>query len=754
MQALKQNLVKYTPSQLDSVFQMWGMDSLGKKKLQPRLEILLQRIREPIAARFAWQALSPDERMILYYIVNPARRGGARYDLALKKSDLTQKTFDVVIDSLVEKLLVWEDTIKMRNDHYLSGNKKTTTYEEVELLHPYAESVDALYNTGREIFSEKGDRSTMALDAILSSYLQNTLIEIASKYYDMEYQGYYHSVNDLRETIEDQLRQPAGAYEVLRQLKPGIRDLFKWLCEQGGKVSIADLQARTQQDTDALYETLHTFEEAALAFDTFSGGQRVLFVPSEMYPSLKQAASEAIDAPAPAELTTLSEPPQAIRDSMTTMLFDLAIVTGAAYQQAIEPTQPGNVPKRLAGKIQPLLHGKSRIISYENEDRYLEMVFDIAEELGIVRLSHPQLEGIKPRYEPAPSYDAWASLDIVGQTQRLLENWAKSTHWIDILGLNYKPADVFAYYWRPAKGRSIILEHLKQCVPGRWYTVRSLLDVIWEHNPHDAREIPYMRASEKRKTSSQRLKWLSAEGELYTGMLNSSLSEMGIVQVGYMLSELPDAEHPHNPDAFMITPLGAAALALPALNGASSPGAALSFSAANNSRPLVLQPNFEILLLHFDPPTLYKLLPFAQVQQVDVVSRLALTKSSALHGMEWGLDIDQMLGILEQSSQKEIPQNVAYTLRDWVRLYKDARISQVFMLEVSSEAVADELVASSKMKSYELRKVAPRTLVAPGTVNIQSLRSAIEKEGTTVRLQGEIIMPRNRYSMASAGTLR
>ncbi len=753
MQTFKQEIVKCSPQQLDTVFQLWGMDSLGKKKLQLRLDTLQKRVKDPIAARFVWQALSPDERTILFYIINPARRGGARHDMTLKKSGLSQKSFDAALASLKEKLLLWEDTVKLRNDRYLAGNKKTTTYEEVNLLHPYSESIDALYNTGREIFSEKGDRSIMMLDAILSQYLQGTLTETATKYYDFTYQGYYHSVVETREIIEDQLRQPAGAYEVLKQLKPDIRDLFKWLCEQGGKVSITALQAHTQQDSETLYSTLHTFEEAAIAFDTFSDGQRVLFVPSDVYPSLKQAATEAITAPAPAELVTLSEPPQAIRDSMTTMLFDLAIITGAAHQQAIEPTQAGNVPKRLATKIQPLLHGKPRVVSYDNENRYLEMVFDVAQELGIVRLSNPQLEGIKQRYEPAPSYEQWARLDVVGQTRRLLENWAKSTHWIEVLGLNYKPTDVYSYYWKPSKGRSIILEHLKQCVPGRWYTVRSLLDMIWENNPFDVRETGYMRPTEKRKTSSQHVKWLGAEGELYTGMINSSLSEMGIVQTGYLQPELPDDQHPRNPDAFMITSLGAAALSLPILDGA-FPEAALPISSANNARPLVLQPNFEILLLHFDTPTLYSLLPFVQVQQVDVVSRLTLTRASALHGMEWGLDIDQMLAVLEQNSQKEIPQNVTYTLRDWVRLFKDARISQVFMLEVSSEAVADELVSSSKLKSYELRKVAPRILVAPGTINIQSLRNAIEKESITVRLKGDIITPHNRYSMANAGMLR
>src|SRR5437588_12312925 len=142
-------------------------------------------------------------------------------------------------------------------------------------------------------------------------------------------------------------------------------------------------------------------------------------------------------------------------------------------------------------------------------------------------------------------------------------------------------------------------------------------------------------------------------------------------------------------------------------------------------------------------PTLYSLLPFAQVNQVDMVSRLTLTRASVLRGMEAGNDIEQILRILEERSQKEIPQNVAYTLRDWVKLYKDVRISQVLLLEVSSEAVADELCSSPKFKEFNLRKIAPRTLMVSNDVNVQTLRNALNKEGVIVHINSEIFTRQN-----------
>lgn len=750
MQTLKQNLVDCSPEQLEDIFHLWGMSGFDKKnKLQQRIDLLLKRVKDPVAARFVWEYLTQDERVILYRILAPAARGGARRDVTFRKIGLSEKIFEATITLLKRRLLLWEDTAKIRSERYYpsASTKSTTAYEEVNLLHPYAESMDALYAGGRELLSEKGDRSQMTLDKILATFTYQELARLAKQYYDA-YPGDYYSAIELREIIRDQLLYPQGAYEVLTKLNAAQRDLFKWLCEQDGKVSMDEVRRHTGYDDTTLYTMLSTFAEFLIAFDTFSEGRRVLFVPSDVKASLTQAATEAISSSRAAELVILTEPPRATRDSMTSLLYDMAIIVGATYQQAIEPTQAGNVPKRLGAKIQPLLHGKARIMSYEHENRYMEMIFDIAQELGIVRLSNPQVEGIKQRYEPAASLPAWSQLNTVEQTKKLLDNWIKGFRWIDIMGINYRQTESF-YYWKPALARGVILEHLQECIPGRWYTVESLLDMIWEKHPFAVRETVYMRKSDQRKTGAQHIRWRSADGELYIGLLNSSLFEMGIVQLGYQQPELPDANHPRNPDAFMITPLGAAALAL------SLPeDAAQEEPIPDGSRVLVLQPNFEILLLHFDPPTLYNLLPFAQVQQVDIVSRLVLNRNSVLRGMEAGLDIDAMIAILAQHSQKEIPQNVAYTLHDWVRLYKDARISQVFMLEVSGENVADELIASSKFKAYRLRKLAPRVLIAPGDINIQDLRRAIEKEGIIARLSGEIITPKNRYSMASAGTLR
>ena len=741
MKTFRQALIQCTTQQLEQIFHLWGMSGLPVKGPQSRQDVLLRRVQDPIAARFVWEYLSPDERQVLYRILGHSARSGTKRDVTLKKSQLSETSFEAVISSLKRLLLLWENTVKMRSERAFTRSKGVTTLEDVALLYPYMESVDALYTAGKEYFSPKSDRSTMTLDKILSSFYHGEL-DIIAKHYNIA-AGSYYTHAELRSIIEDELVLPNGAFEVLQRLDPPIRDLFKWLCEQGDKVSMQAVRKHTGLDDTTLLTALHQLEEYALAFDTFSEQERVLFIPSNTYPSLKKAAAQNEPEVVPTGLVSLASPPPGVRSSHTPIVYDVAVIIGAMYQQNIEPTQAGKVPKRLAVKIHPMLRGQPRFKFMDEEDAYMEMLFQIGQELGLVHLSQASLEGIKARYEPGLQLEQWSQLDVTEQTRRLLQCWTRSFGWLDIRGVNFRQYD--PYYWNPMAARGSILEQLQKCTPGQWYSVASLLQTIWDKDPFELRPVQYnIRPADRRKSSAMRARWNSCEGEVYIGLLSSTLYELGIVTLGYQDRGLAETDQFANPDAFMLTDLGAAVLSADSTTPVKTAASPLS----NGNRSLVLQPNFELLLLRPDMPTLYSLLPFAQVNQVDMVSRLTLTRASVLRGMEAGNDIEQILRILEERSQKEIPQNVAYTLRDWVKLYKDVRISQVLLLEVSSGTVADELCSSPKLQTFKLRKLTPRVLVVSSDINLQELRRILEKEGIIVRVSGDILTRQNRYALS------
>jgi hypothetical protein len=155
-------------------------------------------------------------------------------------------------------------------------------------------------------------------------------------------------------------------------------------------------------------------------------------------------------------------------------------------------------------------------------------------------------------------------------------------------------------------------------------------------------------------------------------------------------------------------------------------------------KTLLVQPNFELLLLQPDFPTLYTLFPFAQVSQVGLVSKLTLTQASVLKALENGYKVEQIIAILTSHSQKELPQNVVYSIRDWSKNYREITISSILLLEVSDEASVKVLCSSSKLKKFGFRALGGTAVVTEGDVDITELRRALEKEGIVVHVKGNI----------------
>lgn len=739
MKTLQQVLAQCTKEQFEQIAQLWGMSSAPQKGVRQFYDKLAEYGRDPIAARFVWEYLSPAERIVLYRVLSPQNRYGIRRDSIAKKAQLSASEFESALAKLEYYALLTEEQTRMSANQLYGFGRKGASAEEVAMVSPFVENSNTLYKVGRELFLPAADRSKMTLEKILAPLYQGELYQIAQRY-NLEWEG-YSSHGDLRSMIAEELVQPELSFEILQELASATHELFKWLCDQGGKVSMPAVRKQTGYDDAALLTMLHTFADYALAFDTFSENERILFVPQDMYTNLKDAATRPKSEKVPTGLVALASPPEAIRSAHPLILYDLAIIIGAVYQQIIEPTQAGKVPKRIAARIQPLLHGRPRIRYLGEDDDYMEMTFRIAQEPGLVQLSKTTLGDIKQHYEPGAQLEQWSHLGPVGQTRRLLQSWSKSFTWVDVLGVNFTQWD--PYSWNPMAARSAIQSYLRDCVPGRWYTVKSLLQTIWDKEPFVLRPVQYnTRGVQRRKTSAMQAKWNNCDGEVFIGLLSSTLYELGIVALGYPQSDLPEAQKRLNPDAFMLTELGAASLSP---NTESAP--IVSTASLNGNRSLVIQPNFELLLLQPDLPTLYSLLPFAQVNQVDVVSRLTLTRESLLRGMDANMSIEQILQVLEAHGQKEVPQNVAYTLRDWVKLYKKVTISQVFLIEVPDEALADEIAGSSKLQTFGLRRLGPCVIAVNSDINLSELRRALDKAGIVTHISGDIVTHQNRSAV-------
>ena len=735
MKTLRQALGEYTEEQLRQLARWWGIGDAPDGGWQQQHGLLVQSMQDLVAARFAWEQLSEDERKVLHTTLNFSASTGTLYDVLFKITRLPEASFEKAVTDLKRHLLLLEERTAVKTSRAVAGSSASTQKKPpaeiaTKLFIP-RELLDPLLLTGREIFTPQYDRSEMKLEKILSMFDQDRLYEMGRLYGFMLHDFYSRTLPSVR--LAGQLVQPEVPLYAWEHFDANTRKLCKWLCDEGGVVSVRAAREYTGFDNPALANVIHTLERYGIAYDTFSGQERKLFVPHELRKNLKKAVAEPeiMEREAPVGLLAPDSPPQSIGQGDTLMLYDLATIIGAMFQQNIEPTQANRVPKRITTKLRPMLQAKPRIQAYYNEDLTIDMLFDIAQALGLVKLSRPSTDSIKPRYEQGALFEQWSRMSAIDQTHDLLEYWLNSQHWPDIAGVNFDPSD--SYYLDIGAGRKAVLSQLSKCTPGRWYTVASLLHTMKAQDPYVFRPRQAgMGLVGFRSAKAMLANWYKCDGEIIIGMLSSTLHELGIVALGYQQPNLPEEGKPINPDVFMLTDLAAAVLPTKV---EPSPAAGTS----SDSRTLIVQPNFELLLLQPDLPTLYSLLPFAQINQVGVVSRLTLTRNSLLRGLEAGRNIEQILNILEQRGQKEVPQNVAYTLRDWTRLYKEVNISQVLLLEVPSESLANEICASPKLKAFGLRRLAPCVIAASSDASLQELRRTLDKEGIVVRISGDIV---------------
>ena len=736
MKALRQIVATFTDAQLASILQLWNVkEQVGtKKETSLAIDALQKQMRDTIAARFVWEKLSADARAVLYRAVTTSSRYGISHDELRKKAQISSEEYQKVIMELTSYALVQEEEKTFYGGFSIGSSSSAT---KAMVIVPFNESVDALYATGRELFTPSGDRSKKHLNSLLSQANESQLIQLM-RVYGIDQRGYY-SRNDLRDILVDGMIDDDNLLVHLPDLNERTRELIHALLKAGGKMTTQAVRDTMHMDDVALLETLHTLAGNALAFDTFSAGKRVLFIPNDLFVSMLPAAraSKASTKEQKVGLVQATDEPTIVRGNEPVTVYDVATLVGTIYQQRIEPTQAGKVPKRIAAKTRPLLHGQPRL-DYTGEDEYLEILLDVMVQFGLVTLAEPDTDQSKAAYVPQPFLEQWGAFPLMSQISRLARFWLDNSSWRDVYGVHYKPAN--AYVWDAKGGRGALIRQLAACTPNRWYTISSLLDLLWDRDTYAFRpQNSFYPPKAARKSNETRAIWDLCEGEVYTGILASTLCELGIISVGYsqnMQAGESLAEQAVNPDVFMVTELGDKVLKV----GAGQADVSLLEQEAGAGNALVVQPNFELLFLQPDLATLYKVLPFALVNQLGLVSRLTLTKASVVRGLTAGKTTEQILTTLRDCSQKGLPQNVEYTLLDWMKSYRDVGISQVLLLEVSHEDVIPRLKAVAPLKELVTRQLGPTILAVQGEVDMAKLRKALEKDGIVVRVNGEIFV--------------
>lgn len=712
---------------LHSLASWWGAEPPERDDIEAR-QRLERAMRDTIASRFVWERLSGDERRVLFAVVGPSARNWCLEEQLPERAHLEPEETRAVLARLIEWRLVWTETAKVQGGDLVG--QRATFYGYAMPRNPQAEVEDkpiayvptelatVLYTSGRECFVPIADRSDKTLDELLMPYRQGDLDQIGRRF-GLTLQAYY-SRNEVRAAMAENLSQAEAVRYALARVEPQVRDTYEWLRERhNGRVGIAELRRYLRLSDSALARVLHTFEEYALAFDTFSEEERILFIPRETLANLQRAE----ERPHASVGLWERQAPSAIQPADTTFLWDLAVLTSVAHHHDIELTRSGSLPKRAAQRLLPLLVGERAKHKDDAALGYIELLKQEAKELGLV-VAPASTTKQRGRLGPGARLDSWARHDQVMQARRLFRRWPGDRWWVDLPGAGYQ--EWLTFYLEMPVAREVVQTLLHKCKPGVWYSLASFRATLQGDNPFVLRPSQrYAGEAAFKLADDLRGQWERTDGEIITGMFRSTLYELGLVALGYDRERVPGADENVNPDAFMLSELGVEVLT-----------SELSASQQPSSKALVVQPNFQVLLMEPYMPALYWLVRFAALDQAGRVSRFTLTREALYHGLEHGATIDEVITFLEAHCQKALPQNVVYTLRDWARQYKEAAQPKVTLLTVHDEALAGELVTSPKLRAFRLRRVGPKAVAVPPDTSLRELRRALERLGYAKLLSG------------------
>jgi hypothetical protein len=151
------------------------------------------------------------------------------------------------------------------------------------------------------------------------------------------------------------------------------------------------------------------------------------------------------------------------------------------------------------------------------------------------------------------------------------------------------------------------------------------------------------------------------------------------------------------PAAFRLSSLGERILGAPAEG------------IATGLRPLLVSPDFEVVVLPEGDVSdvVHRLDAYAQRVRTGDVVHFRLTKESVESAVADGRRVEDLLEFLEARSRSPLPQNVAYSLRDWASSVAFATLERGVVLRVEAPEVLDRALAVPGLEALLVRRLGP-----------------------------------------------
>ena len=628
--------------ELKGIADTWGALTRDPNASHNDLAIAVFHVMvDPSATRSVWESMDPDMRAFVTWLLEQRNMLALADDLPAtlnrppdEVNPLMERVRLVGIVDVDEALVRGTRVVSSGDNLYAWGARNQPEAQRRRVVSASSEAGKVLQAIIDE--SKRPAPFDENFAALLGNLEQEQVQKIASTWRLPEANRYYKS--ELIGVMSEFLATGQGRETLLSALSPASRSAFEFIETSGGRVRATEMRRHFNWDERDFRSATLPLIQRAVVWDVLELNSRHLFIPADVLgrrvettrvstaslPKLPTTAPYSIESTLPYELT-----------------WDLLTLLAQAAEGDIPLTlQDSRMTKRVAKRINnSFLHPDD----LKAGTAYIDIVLHLGQTLGL--LDEKDKGGEQPVLSLAAKADEWAKMSFSAQRRRLFGVWQEDRTWAE-------PATYGTIYWWNSDltgGRKRLVSQLLELPVGEWISLDAFLRRIHLTEPFliwSQEEL--VRRFGLRALQGFRSQWFNIEGRIIADMLKTMLLWLGVVEVG--------RDKPKRFISFRVTEEGRALLD-PAYAG-ETPRAA---------KTLLVQPNYEVLVLHPESSVLWDVMRTADLVRHDRVSVYQISKESVIRAIEAGLTPAFIKQTLNANTGKGLPQNVAHSIDDWAR---------------------------------------------------------------------------------------
>jgi hypothetical protein len=291
----------------------------------------------------------------------------------------------------------------------------------------------------------------------------------------------------------------------------------------------------------------------------------------------------------------------------------------------------------------------------------------------------------------------WLKKPRAEQLGELQNVWLEDKSWNDLCHVPGLRCEETGWRNDPVLARKAVLDLLRTCAVGVWFSIAGFVEAVRDHMPDFARPEGdftswYIRDARSGEYLTGFEHWDQVEGALLVYLLSGPLHWLGVLSMGYK-------EGWEKPSVFRITVWGAAFLGLPR-----DPPMDLPL------HPALVAPDGTITLSREAPLSdRFQLARIAEWRSVGPQYVYALTPASVGRALGAGIEVERIERFLARISQDNVPAAAILRLRGWAERYGRVRLRRVVVLEARTPQMMSELRAHERIRGYLRQAMSPTT---------------------------------------------